>query len=353
MRDSIKSIQFLRFIAASMVVFAHSMQATIESIGGDRSSGMLHVANFGGSGVHIFFVISGFIMVYSSFGVGVRHFDSFHFILRRLIRIFPIYWVCAAAYFILHRTFWDGYSLSIWDAIGSVLLLPGYSSLIIGQGWTLSYELYFYICFAGFMILGLLRGLAALTTFFLAAIAVGVLLHSDNEGLRLVTNSLLVEFLAGAWIAYFFVRQVCLSSVHSRTLVLTALIIFMGGLAFGYHRLVLMWGVPSTLLIAGCVFMERGGTLPHFAQKWAYLGDSSYSLYLIHYLMISVLPNAFFMPFSNPAYSVAFSLVYTFMCVLIAIVLYELVERRMVLSLQGMARFIQRPGKPQLNEVSS
>ena len=117
-------------------------------------------------------MISGFIMVYTSFGNTTRKFLSSEFLLRRFIRIYPIYWIYSALY-IAFPIVSAGYSLSVWNLLRSLLLLPDYSSLIIGQGWTLSYEIYFYICFGAFMRLGLFRGLLVMTLFFLFCVAVG------------------------------------------------------------------------------------------------------------------------------------------------------------------------------------
>lgn len=307
------------------------------------SRSMLYVANFGASGVHIFFVISGFIMVYTSFEKNDENFDSEKFLIRRFIRIYPIFWLYAAVYILSHYIVLGGYNLSILDILRSLLLLPGYSPLIIGPAWTLSFEIYFYICFAVFMTLGLLRGLLIMTLFFLASIAMGSEFHSDNIGIHLVTDSLLMEFLLGAWIAYFFVSEIRLSAAVSNALMLIALIIFLVGLAFGYRSVpsALSWGVPSALLIAGAVFKERGGTLPNIIRKISFLGDSSYSLYLIHILMIDAFLNAYLAIVPSP--KVGFfpiCLALTALCVLVAIVFYKLIERRIVRSLQITAGHI-------------
>ena len=344
MRASVNSIQFLRFIAAALVVFSHAMDDSKYYITDSVSPIMHYIGDFGRSGVHIFFVISGFIMVYTSFEKEFGNFDSSTFLLRRFLRIYPIYWIYSAAYILFRQIVSEGYG-SIWNVLGSLLLFPGYSYLIISQGWTLSYEVYFYICFGFFMMLGLLRGLLVMSLFFLVAIAVGLVFHSDSAGFHLVTNSLLVEFLFGAWIAYFFVLDARLSTTLSNVILLLGLGIFSGGLAFGYNRFpsVLMWGAPSALLIAGSVFNERGGNLPVFIQRYSYLGDSSYSLYLLHVLLIGVMLTVFraVLPNFGSDY-IAICLVLTVLCILIAVVSYELIERRLVGFLQTIVRNIQR-----------
>jgi len=337
MLQVLKSIQFLRFIAATLVVFTHSMDNAKYNISDSTTPTMHYVSHFGKSGVHIFFVISGFIMIYTSFG-GSAQFDSSKFFLRRLIRIYPIYWIYAAAYILLREIVSGGYQ-SIWAVFGSLLLIPGYSSIIIGQGWTLSYEVYFYICFSFFMMLGLFSGLLVMTLFFLASIAVGLIFHFDNSGLHVFTDSLLVEFLFGAWIAYFFILDKRLSSSLSNALIVLALALFVISIPLGYNRLptVLTWGVPSALLIAGSVFKERGGNLPSFVRRCSFLGDSSYSLYLLHILLTALLLRGFLAIFPSPesGYFV-FCLVLTGLCIAISAVMYELIERRVVRALQTM-----------------
>jgi exopolysaccharide production protein ExoZ len=330
------------------------MLAIVHSVSADSPS-LLYLGEFGGAGVHIFFVISGFIMVYTSFQKESGNFSSPNFILKRFIRIFPIYWIYAAASLIVYRSFYEGYSRSLSEIIGSILLLPSYSSMLIPQGWTLSFELYFYICFACFMLCGLFSGLLTMTLFFLTSVTVGLFFPFDNAGFHLVTNSLLLEFLIGAWTGYFFVKGSKLGATLSNGLLVIALAGFVGSFAFGYNRLptVLTLGVPSALLIAGSVFKERCGNLPRLAQRLSFLGDSSYSLYLTHWLLISVLPKAFFMPFANPVYFLPFCVAYTLLSIVIAIVLYELLERRLVRSLQAIVKHTKDKGKSSRAQISS
>ena len=114
-----------------------------------------------------------------------------------------------------------------------------------------------------------------------------------------------------------------------------------------------MWASERTL-IAGSVLKERSGHLPRFIQRYSFLGDSSYSLYLVHILLIDIFLSAFLEIFSNPGSS--YVVVYLVLCALsilsvaIAYVLYEVIERRMVGLLQTMVR---SPSGPKVrNEVS-
>src|SRR5690348_2252421 len=180
MREKISSIQFLRFVAAALVVLYHTTVALNKYIAGSLSQAFLHNAFFGASGVHIFFVISGFIMVFTSFGNASDTFDASKFAFRRIIRIYPIYIIYALVYLCFYYAIGAGKGLTIPEFFGAMFLLPGYSASIIGPGWTLSYEVYFYLCFGLAMTLGLTRGLFALTLFFFGAIASRFVINTSD-----------------------------------------------------------------------------------------------------------------------------------------------------------------------------
>ena len=286
---NVASIQFLRFIAAALVVFNHSALALSHHVDSAVSNLFLGNSRFGASGVHIFFVISGFIMVYTSFkGKDVAVLSTSQFWTRRFLRIYPIYCVYCALYVLFYHNVFAVPFPSLPDLAGTLLLLPGYSQKIIGQGWTLAYEVYFYVCFGIAIVAGLKRGILGLTIFFLVSVLLRFCIDVSPPAAFVFTNSLLFEFLLGAWIAYMVVSGVRMSTVTALAMVIVGLAGYVAGFAFGFSRLpsLLTWGVPSALLVGGLVFIESNGQLPIFIRRWSFLGDSSYSLYLLHVLLI-------------------------------------------------------------------
>jgi exopolysaccharide production protein ExoZ len=289
MKDNIKSVQFLRFVAAALVVCDHLASALLKYFPATSSSQLMYITGFGACGVHIFFVISGFVMMYTSFSVHGEGFNWQDFISRRAIRIYPIYWVYASIYIIARYLLGTPYSLSPWQFVGAYLLLPNEAANIIGPGWTLSFEVYFYICFSIAMSFGLRAGMKLLFVFFLASTLAGVLLRpSSDAALHVFTNSLLLEFLAGMFIGYLVISKRRVIRSASMTMIVVGLVLFLVGIVVGYQRLpsALMWGIPSALIVGGAVFQEVSGRAPSLVRRLAWLGDSSYSLYLLHVLVI-------------------------------------------------------------------
>ena len=163
----ILSIQALRGIAAILVVFCHSEQFISEF-----STVHLKIylgQCFGQFGVDIFFVISGFIMVYISHNNFGDRRVILPFLMRRFTRIFPIYWLMTLIVVLLiipsglYSYALPESQLAVVDAIKSTSYLfksfllipindtsfnPPVVGPVIGVAWTLVYEMFFYYVFS-------------------------------------------------------------------------------------------------------------------------------------------------------------------------------------------------------------
>lgn len=283
----VHSIQLMRAIAAMLVVLFHVHQAFALRFTPPFFAAESYLFAFGAVGVHIFFVISGFIMVYTN--PPGKAFAASRFFQRRLLRIYPIYWICAALYFAVHVLIGQPYTIDALEAAGALLLLPGNASSIIGPAWTLAFEMYFYLCFGLAMLAGPGRGLILLIGFFAISVAAGALLQIDHPVWILVTSSLLIEFIAGAAIGWLLVSGK-LPGRGGLTITGSAVVLFVAGIAAGYERApsVVMWGVPSVLLILGLAMHEAARAPSALVRKLGHFGDSSYALYLIHILLVTL-----------------------------------------------------------------
>lgn len=221
------SIQLLRGAAAVMVVWWHAVENIVNRESTYKAAKETFLAPrelyaLGASGVDIFFVISGFVMLYSMWdGFGGSR-SPLLFLKKRLIRIFPTYWVfllLTQAFMVAHHLYGTGVPPDWQMFFYSILLLPtasGFEGYTLGQAWTLTYELFFYSLFALGLVLPRTRGIAAVS------LALVVSAHSaapitalgrdiawtPSYPLSLVVSSdLLQEFLLGMGVALAYKRN--------------------------------------------------------------------------------------------------------------------------------------------------
>lgn len=306
---TINIIQALRAIAALLVVSTHVESMLLDSLPTAQPwvSQFAGLRGFGGVGVDIFFVISGFIMVY----VGVRYFrregSLKDFLFRRILRIYPIYWLVslflvatATAKTILGLISGKSFAASLdfdlqwYRLLGALTLFPTYNDLgniqpILGVGWSLSYEVFFYFIFA--LAVGIGFRWAPVVVFSIFALLVFAPLPMGTSTLStFLRNPILLEFPLGMLIGY----AVVLGKRPPRIVLLLSIVLSLVGflvsiiLNFDYQYHYLHRGIPSALLVFGLVFWEIQYGL-HIPKILVKLGDASYSIYLIHTIIISYL----------------------------------------------------------------
>jgi exopolysaccharide production protein ExoZ len=270
----IRPIQYLRAIAALMVVWHHGIELipAVESVVG--SSG------FGASGVDLFFVISGFIMVASTHGKDITPKE---FIVRRIIRIVPLYW-CATLLMVgsaLAKIAFKTELLTTGAVAKSLLfvpydslMFPGHAWPILVPGWTLNYEMFFYVLFALSLITR--HRLASLMSSIGCLVLAGVVLPTSGAIETTYTSPILLEFLSGAVIATGWLRGMRLSLPAS--LILIAL--GAGTLAMRDY----LPQMPSQLIGASLIVVGSLNTTfcAMNVRPLLLLGDASYSIYLSH-----------------------------------------------------------------------
>jgi peptidoglycan/LPS O-acetylase OafA/YrhL len=269
------SIQILRGIAAVMVLLFHVLDLQI-----------------GSAGVDIFFVISGFIMFHTNRDVFGHARTATIFFWRRILRIAPLYWLCTAF------ALWHG--AEIKTLIGSVLFVPersgdGSIHTILASGWTLDFEMFFYIVFAAGLLLPRKYGLSAIVATLSALILLGLATKPKQAAFLYWTNPLILEFIFGLAIAYAYEKGKRLSfNTGMGMLALGVLVLAAFSFAdyptpdrlhAGY--LALGWGLPAALIVAGAALSDRGAPATARWRVPRLLGDASYSIYLTHLLVLN------------------------------------------------------------------
>jgi peptidoglycan/LPS O-acetylase OafA/YrhL len=291
---NLTSIQILRGIAALLVVFHHYVGTSVQR--GFAIPG-LEGAAVGNAGVDIFFVISGFIMEYTVGAHAYRGGDRTIFIVRRIIRIVPLYWVLTTVAF-LAAVFWKGAITSrptTEQFLWSLILLPGVNGIghvdyVIPMAWTLAYEFYFYAIFACLLGVSPKVRLVSQAIIFFASTLIGSVFAPASPLLGMVTNPLLFEFLVGCLLAQLVRSGWALDGRLATGLIVAASTIFVFELKRDTSDSVvrlLIWGVPAAMLVYGAVLGKREAR-SMLAMAFGHIGDISYSLYLSHFFVIAL-----------------------------------------------------------------
>jgi len=292
MNKMVVSIQYLRGLAAMMVVYHHSVRKVMEI----SPDSVIPYSGFGNAGVDIFFVISGFIMWVTT--VSTTQTPAY-FWYRRIIRIVPLYWFFILVIIIpklLVPDIFQSTQLEPSHIVKSLLFIPHYHPLVSDQiwpilipGWTLNYEMFFYLLFGASLFISPRWRLTALASTFLCLVLLGQWVTSNNPLLITYTDTLILEFFAGIVIGVLYMRGIALSPVTSMTLMGAAVILLIGFETFlppGGVRII-TWGIPATLMVFATVNLDRAGKIPRI-NSLRLIGDASYSIYLSHILSIEI-----------------------------------------------------------------
>lgn len=348
-------IQVARALAAYMVVF-HHLQPTAARVSGldfPRST-------IGAAGVDVFFVISGFIMVY------VTHNKTFDlagfgsFARKRLVRIMPLYMLMTliafgvASYGLLNWPTDTNYLLSslfLW-----IDLRPGTQNTwepLIFQGWTLRHEFFFYLLFGLSLLAGRSRYfVCCLLIFFSLYLGTLIMGTPLQEQLLHKHKFILLEFVYGVAIGAIWVNRSWTIQPKPALLIGTLGLLVSSCLLFvNDWRLFnveqffrpLHWGVPAALMVISFLLLEEANVRSRIMDGLSALGDWSYSIYLNHVMVIMLLGvHVYTDPLIGiPAldYALFVGLVFALSAAFGAITFY-LVE-------QPLARFSSRIGKSQ------
>lgn len=291
----IDGLQILRAVAVFLVAWLHAGQQL------DKWR-VVELPHFAAFGIDIFFVISGFIMssilLRTKESPGIR--ATWGFLKRRLIRIFPIYWVFALleSVRLLHS-----HSFFLHNFFPSFLLLPGLFPrypLVVGFSWTMIFEMFFYYVLAATLLVTVKRAVPVSIAIFGVVVILGQVVGAQSPTWVVVSSPILLEFILGLVAGLSFDRFGKQKRLGIVLLTLgIAASLYMraypdqGGAAgmsmvlssVGAMRHVLTWGVAAALIVAGMIFWSPAvQSLP--GRIVVMLGNASYSAYLASALVI-------------------------------------------------------------------
>lgn len=288
--SKISSIQSLRAGAAILVLVSHALLYPL-------AEQTLAYGRLGWLGVILFFVVSGFIMVSVT---GAGSFEPGSFLKRRVLRVVPLYWaftLMAAALALLlpeifKTTVFDGQQLLM-----SLAFIPFYNPASHGLhpfyklGWTLNYEMFFYVSFALLAVLNARRRVMVLTVAYLGLCIVGQVLHPESAIPAFYTSYMPLAFVAGAWLGVAYIEGRL--SRMSRGLAVALVAIALAGMIEGFwldrgivEDASAFLGFLAFACAVVALFVGLEERLPRL-RLLEQLGDASYSIYLAHIFAVA------------------------------------------------------------------
>ncbi|THV63131.1 acyltransferase family protein [Chryseobacterium candidae] len=319
----LNNIQILRGISALLVCCFH-FRDTI-NFPGSAIGDILFKK--GSIGVPVFFIISGFIMAFTTQKINFST-NSFQqitlFYKRRVIRIVPLYYLLTLAAMIPGGSFLlYFYGDGLYELTHSLLFLPtrkGFPVLFLG--WSLNFEMFFYLIF-GLSLFFKEKRYYFIVVFFILTTILGYSIHFDSPYLKMVTNSLNLYFVVGIIFALLLNKHtvskkwaaiVSVIGITSFILVLLSII----PIGNDWVKLAIISTFVFSFLTFDYVFHFEGNKFLIF------LGDISYSLYLSHPFVEIVLKR-----FKIEGYlNIPFFLLKIVLVIIVASLLYYFIEKR-------------------------
>lgn len=325
------SIQVLRAVSAIFVILEH-----------------VRFLNCGAFGVDIFFCISGFMIMFST------HKSTKHFIGKRAIRILPLYYTMTAGTFLLLLLFpsmFEQTTANFSYLVKSLLFIPfdiggGILQPLMRIGWTINCEIFFYLLFfVSFRINHKYRGL--LCSIFLGLLVIlNYALPHQFAPLQFYGDPVMLDFILGILCYYVAQGIYAFYRKHSESKwilylstfgLLSAINIFetlvrtkptINILGFGRP---LLWGTSAFALVL-CFFVA--GLYYEMPRVLVFIGNMSFSIYLIHYYPVMLLDRMIFDFSAYSPFAVFGVIISVIICLGCSAVCWHLFEKQLTKWLQ-------------------
>jgi len=304
------SIQAARGIATFIVIVAH---VQLYVAGKMNLPDLMPFYGVVGAAVDSFFVVSGFIMVYASERLFGQPGGMRIFFLRRLARILPMYWITTTfvvIYLLATYGSLEAGGAPLSYVIASYFFVPitrpdGWGTPVHGVAWTLNYEVFFYTVFGCFIFLSRRRIVFVVSTIFIALALASLAFGPFPNPWGFWSHPLILEFALGMGLALAYRDGVRIGATAYWGLLAVATAVLLWSAWRGdffppsANERLFIWGFPTFLIIAALVLSRTPALTGPFWRFCGFIGDTSYSIYLIHPLTIT-LPRLFLARYIAP-----------------------------------------------------
>ncbi len=293
-RTRIKNLDYLRGVSAILIMIYHYYSW----IFGHAATNCV-ISKFGTYGVALFYILSGCTLfhVYSD-KLQFEYNSLNEFFKKRFFRIFPLLWFAIGISLVLNKM---NYGLDqIFINITGLFGVFAWDRSIAPGSWSIGNELFFYLIFPVLVFLIRIKKFAWLLiylTFLIIYIYFAFFkLQNINPKLRWAEyqNPLNQIFLFFTGIAIVIInRKYLLTKFTAISLFTISILVFfffpvsgeLCNLYLGYNRIVFTFALTIIIFIA----YQRSVRLPKIVDKILSLGgDISYSVYLLHPVVISI-----------------------------------------------------------------
>ena len=310
LQNKIDSIQVLRFFAAFSVMMVH-----------------LPMFEFGIWGVDIFFVISGFIMMY------VTENNEKFFLLKRIFRIVPLYWILTLGVFALAIFVPDvlnNTTANIVHLIKSLFFIPfdkngtGHFPILF-LGWTLNFEVIFYFLFSLSLVFFKENRMIACSIFIIIFLVFNKIFSEKNFIFETYANDIFIEFIFGMilftiWKKY---KNKISTNLSNHFICLAILLVSIFILNYYNFSRSVSYGLPSLILAVYFLFFLNHLKFPKILVS---LGDASYCIYLLHPYVIQFFYKILEINEYDIIIELVFTLIISIIVFIVSLLIYKFIE---------------------------
>lgn len=340
MEKHLNNLTGLRFGAALLILGHHSSWS-----GSSKVVETFFSAGY--VGVSFFFVLSGFVIAYAYQTRLDGEITKKEYLLLRLARIWPMHFLTAVPYLVVAIL---NSNLNIFEGILNLALIQSFLPFksvyfsLNAVSWSLSNEIFFYLCFIPLFKLSNKRLITFWAIFLALLLLIASYVHYQNTYMNnesfLLSNWLfyifppfrLIEFLSGILLYRFYVKGVIVSSIFLPFayffLVIAMLISPQVSEPFRYS----LFFLPFIIFLLSA-HLNNKSFLDNFlsSKLMRVLGEASFSFYLIHNLSLIILRKV--LPDLSDLLNFLLS---GFIIMIASVMIFNLVERKIHKKLKAL-----------------
>lgn len=280
-------LQIFRGVAAVMVVIHHSV-GSLKYYHHLDNAFLIFIGELGKYGVDFFFVLSGFIISYSSY-FKLNQPDAFkHYVINRILRIYIPYLPIGIMMLLLY-TYLPGFS-SVDRSISlltSLTLFPE-GSPALSVAWTLTFEMTFYILFSlmffskkawNYFVVVWILTILIYNSGFLSNVTM-----NSNSVVRTLCSLYNLEFLLGYGLSVLIINKI----KWNRNLTLGLILFLTAEFLYCYYNKITFYKFFTNTQVAFIVFLLLYYYITYHNYQirkkavFMLIGNATYSIYLIH-----------------------------------------------------------------------